>query len=58
MAEQEWPKVMKEKPNGVQPVCILCRKPIQGGEKYHHLTRKGRKYLHAKCYEKEMARHD
>ena len=58
MAEQEWPKRMNLKPNLQQPVCILCRKPIQVGELYHYLTRKGRKFLHTECYEKEMVRHD
>ena len=58
MTEQQWPKKMRVWPSGEQPFCILCRKPIHCGEKYHYLTRRRSKYLHADCYEKELTRHD
>lgn len=56
MTEQYGPKKMGARAD--QPVCILCRKPIQPRETYHYLTRKRKKYLHTYCYAKEVARHD
>ncbi len=51
----DWPKERTIEQNKKAIVyCVVCRKPIEPGQLYHYVTHKGRKYVHVKCYEKEV----
>ena len=55
MASNDWPKRRTERQDGTGTIyCVVCRKPIEAGQLYHYITHKGRKYVHVKCYEKEV----
>lgn len=55
----DWPKVRTDRQAADWPIhCVVCRKPIEAGQLYHYVTHKGRKYVHVKCYEKEVRGHD
>ena len=56
MASNDWPKRRTERQDIVH--CVVCRKPILSGQLYHYITHKGRKYVHAACYEKEVHPND
>ena len=55
MASNDWPKRRTERQDGTGTIyCVVCRKPITAGQLYHYVTHKGRKFVHVKCYEKEV----
>ena len=56
MASNDWPKRRTERQDTIH--CVVCRKPIEAGQLYHYITHEGRKYVHVKCYEKEVQGHD
>ena len=45
----------KEEQDGTGTIyCVVCRKPITAGQLYHYVIHKGWKFVHVKCYEKEV----
>lgn len=59
MASNDWPKRRTERQDGTGTIyCVVCHKPITAGQLYHYVTHKGRKFVHVKCYEKEVRGHD